>query len=149
MQNKVAEIIEQNKETPGALIPILHAIQGEYRYLPKEALKQVATSLKLPFSQVSSVATFYSMFSVKPRGQYIIRVCTSAPCYVNQGPHVLQVLKKELGIKLNETTSDGKFTLESTECVGACQMTPVMTINGKPYGDLTPGKIKSILAGYK
>jgi NADH-quinone oxidoreductase subunit E len=149
MQTKVAGIIEHSERTPGALIPILRAIQDEYRYLPKEALKQVATSLKLPFSHVNSVATFYSMFSFKPRGRYIIRACTNAPCYVNRGTNVLRVLKKELGIKLNETTLDGKFTLESTECVGTCQMTPRMTINGKLYGDLTPIKIKSILSMHK
>ena len=149
MQTKVSQIIKQYQETPGALIPIFHAIQEEYGYLPEQALEQVATALKMPVSRAYGVATFYSMFSVKPRGRYVIRVCSSAPCHVNKAAGILQALEKELGIKLGESTPDGKFALEATECVGACQATPVITINGKPYGDLTPTKIASIIAEYR
>lgn len=146
---KIADIIASYKEVPGGLIEAFHAIQTEYSYLPEEALKEAAKAFNLPLSKVYGVATFYSYLSVNSRGKNVIRVCASAPCHIQGAAEVVAAMEKELGIKLGQTTADGKFALEATECVGACQMTPVITINSKPYGDLTPEKIPAILAQYK
>lgn len=146
---KISAIIANYKEVPGGLIEAFHAIQKEYSYIPEEALKEAAKAFNLPLSKVYGVATFYSYLSVKTRGQNIIRVCASAPCHIKGAAEVVAAVEKELGIKLGETTADGKFALEATECVGACQMTPVLTINGKPFGDLTPEKVPAVLAQFK
>jgi len=95
------------------------------------------------------VATFYSYFKVGKRGRNVIRICESAPCHIAGADKVVAALESELGIKMGETTADGKFTLEFTECVGQCQATPVITINSQPYGDMTPEKIKTVLAECK
>lgn len=147
--DKVQDIALRYKDLPGGLIEALHAVQEEYAYIPEDALKQLAIAFKIPQSRAYGVAKFYSYFSVKPRGRFIIRICKSAPCHVQGAAEVVQTLEKELGIRLGETTKDNQFTLEPTECVGACEQTPVITINGKPYGDLNPAKVKEILAGYK
>ncbi|NPV26931.1 MAG: NADH-quinone oxidoreductase subunit NuoE [Firmicutes bacterium] len=146
---KISAIIANYKEVPGGLIEAFHAIQKEYSYIPEEALKEAAKAFNLPLSKVYGVATFYSYLSVKNRGKNIIRVCASAPCHIKGAAEVVAAVEKELGIKLGETTADGKFALEATECVGACQMTPVITINGKPFGDLTPEKVPAVLAQFK
>mgnify|MGYP000847453115 CR=1 FL=1 len=147
--DKVQKIALRFKETPGGLIEALHAVQAEYSYISEDALQRLAAVFNIPLAKVYGVATFYSYLSVKPRGRFIIRICQSAPCHVNGAAEVVQALEDELGIRLGETTSDQLFTLEATECVGACEQTPVITINGKPYGDLPPTKVKEILAAYR
>jgi NADH-quinone oxidoreductase subunit E len=141
-------ILAAYKDVPGGMIEAFHAIQKQYSYLPEEAVTAAAEIFGVPASQAYGVATFYSMFSVKPRGKNVIRICESAPCHVAGAAEVIKALERELGIKLGETTSDNKFTLELTECVGQCQATPVITINGKAYLDVTPAQIPSILAQY-
>jgi NADH-quinone oxidoreductase subunit E len=147
--DKVQEIALRFKDLPGGLIEALHAVQAEYAYIPEDVLDRLAGAFQIPRARVYGVAKFYSYFSVKPRGRFIIRICKSAPCHVQGAAEVVQALEDELGIRLGETTEDKQFTLEPTECVGACEQTPVITINGKPYGDLNPTKVKDILAGYK
>ncbi len=142
-------ILEKYKDLPGGIIEAFHAIQKEQSYLPEEVIIAAAEVFNIPVKDAYGVATFYSMFSVKPRGKNIIRICESAPCHIAGAAEVVAALENELGIKMGETTPDGKFTLEFTECVGQCQATPVITINGKPYGDVTPEKIPAILAEYK
>jgi NADH-quinone oxidoreductase subunit E len=134
---------------PGGIIEAYHAIQDKYSYLPEEAVVEAAKVFGLPVSQAYGVATFYSYFSIKARGKNVIRICESAPCHVAGAAEVLAALEKELGIKAGSTTADGCFALELTECVGQCQATPVITINSKPYYDVTPAKIAGILAEYK
>jgi len=143
------EIIASYADKPGGIIEAYHAIQREMSYIPEEAVAEAAQVFKLPVSQAYGVATFYSMFSVKSRGKNVIRICESAPCHVAGAAEVVAALEKELGIKMGESTADGKFALELTECVGQCQATPVITINGKPYLDVSPAKIPEILAEYK
>ncbi|MGE5390989.1 MAG: NAD(P)H-dependent oxidoreductase subunit E, partial [Deltaproteobacteria bacterium] len=132
------EIIAKYADKPGGIIEAYHAIQKEISYLPVEAIAEAAEIFKVPVSQAYGVATFYSMFSIKSRGKYVIRMCESAPCHVAGAEEVLAALEKELGIKVGDSTADGKFTLELTECVGQCQATPVLTVNGKPYFDVSP-----------
>lgn len=143
---KYQEIIQQYKGKPGGIIETFHALQREYNYVPEEALKEAAKQFGLSEAQAYGVATFYSYLSVKPRGKYIIRICESAPCHIAGADEVIKAMEKELGIKVGETTSDGKFTLEFTECVGQCQGTVVVTINSQPYVDVTPETVSNILA---
>ncbi len=143
------EILASYKDVPGGMIEAFHAIQDIYSYLPEEAIIEAAQIFNVPVSKAYDVTTFYSMFSIKPRGKNVIRVCESAPCHIAGAADVVAALERELGIKMGESTADGKFALESTECVGQCQATPVITINGKVYLNVTPAKIPDILAEYK
>jgi NADH-quinone oxidoreductase subunit E len=143
------DIIESNKDKEGGVIEVFHALQKEFNYIPEEALLEAARVFGISAAQAYGVATFYSYLSVEKRGKYIIRICESAPCHVAGADEVLKAMENYLGIKAGETTSDGKYTLELTECVGQCQATPVITINSEPIFNVTAAKIPEILAAYK
>ncbi|MBC7075967.1 MAG: NAD(P)H-dependent oxidoreductase subunit E [Syntrophomonadaceae bacterium] len=143
------DIIAKYADMPGGIIESFHAIQKELSYLPEEAIVEAAKVFNIPAAEAYGVATFYSMFSTNSRGKNVIRICESAPCHVAGAAEVVAALERELGIKMGESTPDGLFALEFTECVGQCQATPVITINGKPYLDVSPAKIPGILAEYK
>jgi NADH:ubiquinone oxidoreductase 24 kD subunit len=143
------EILANYANVPGGMIEAFHAIQDKLSYLTEEAILEAARVFNKPVAQAYGVATFYSMFSVKPRGKNVIRICESAPCHVAGAAEVVAALEKELGISMGGSTADGLFTLEFTECVGQCQGTPVITINGKPFVDVSPAKISGILAECK
>lgn len=149
MMPNVKEIISANKSKPGGIIEAYHAIQKEYNYLPQEAVKEAARVFGVSEAQAYGVATFYSYLSVEPRGQYIIRMCESAPCHIAGADEVIKAFEKQLGIKVGETTADGKFTLELTECIGQCQATPVITINSQPVYDVTVQMVPEILKSCK
>ena len=142
------EIINQYKDLPGGLIEAYHALQREYSFIPENSRAYAAQVFDLPLAKAYGVATFYSYLKVGERGKNVIRICESAPCHVAGAKEVVDALEKELGIKMGESTADGKFALEFTECVGQCQATPVITINGKPHLDVSPAKIPAILAEY-
>lgn len=142
------DILAQYRDLPGGIIEAFHAIQDKFSYLPEEAVLEAARVFTIPASEAFGIATFYSMFSVKPRGKNVIRICESAPCHIAGATDVIAALERELGIKMGESTSCGRFALEFTECVGQCQGTPVITINGKPYINVSPAAIPSILAEY-
>ncbi len=131
------------------MVEAFHAVQAELGYLPKEVVGEAAKVFNIPASEAYGVATFYSMFSVKSRGKNVIRLCESAPCHVAGAAEVVNALERELGVKMGESTPDGLFALEFTQCVGQCQATPVITINGKPYLDVKPAQIPSILSEYR
>lgn len=143
------DLIADYKDKKGGIIEAFHAIQSEYNYIPNEALVEAAHVFGVSEAQAYGVATFYSYFSVERRGKYIIRMCESAPCHVAGADQVLDALKNYLGIEVGQTTADGKFTLEVTQCVGQCQETPVITINSKPVYDVRVEQIPAILAAYK
>ncbi|HBQ87229.1 MAG TPA: NADH-quinone oxidoreductase subunit E [Syntrophomonas sp.] len=143
------EIISAYQNLPGGIIEAYHAIQKEYSYIPEDAIAAAAAAFDMPKAKAYGVATFYSYLKVGKRGKNVIRICESAPCHVAGAAQVVAALEEELGIKMGETTADGRFTLEFTECVGQCQATPVITINSKPYGDVTADKLPGILAEYK
>lgn len=146
---KVREILKAHKEVQGALIPVLHEVQGIYGYLPEDVLKVVSEELEIPMSEIYGVATFYSIFSLKPKGKYIVRVCMGTACYVKGAQLLLDKLAEELEIKVGETSEDLKFTLEATRCIGACGLAPAIMVNDKVYGRLVPNDIKKILEEYK
>jgi NADH:ubiquinone oxidoreductase 24 kD subunit len=143
------EIISAYKDLPGGIIEAYHAIQKEYSYVPEDAVAAAAEAFGISKARAYGVATFYSYLQVGQRGKNVIRICESAPCHVAGADKAVAALEKELGIKMGESSPDGKFALEFTECVGQCQATPVITINSKPYGDVTAEKIPAILAEYK
>ncbi len=124
---------------------ILQEIQQEYNYLPAEALKQTAETLDVPLSKVLSVATFYNAFSLQKRGKYLVRVCKGTACHIRGANLIQEQLERQLGIKDGETTPDGKYTLETVACVGACAMAPVVIVNGKYHGSVNVATINKLL----
>jgi len=132
------------------ILALLHQVQreSERNYLRDDNLRQIAEQAGLPYSEVYGVATFYSMFSLTPRGRNIIRVCESGPCHLEEARFVLETLKKELNLDVGQTTADGTFTLETTSCLGHCDEAPVMMINEEVYGRLTAEKVREILVEY-
>lgn len=146
---KISEITKKHRESRGALIPVLHEIQDEYGYLPKDVLYQVSEELKIPITEIYGVASFYSYFSLEPKGEHVIRVCLGTACYVKGAQVLLDKLSKELNVNVGKTTENGKFTLEATRCLGACGLAPVLMIDEKVYGRLVPSDIIRILKEYE
>ena len=137
----VFEIVEQNGRNPSRLIPILQAVQEQYRYLPEEILTLVATALGLSPAKVFGVATFYSHFTLTPRGKYCIRICDGTACHVKRSDGLLDALREKLLLREGaSTTADLLFTLETVSCLGACGLAPVIVINDEVYGQMTPVK---------
>jgi len=129
------------------ILLLLQALQkaNPRNYLTEEDLRLVSHYLSLPLSYVMGVATFYSLFSLKPRGKYVIRVCESPPCHLEGAESILEEIKNYLRLEEGQTTEDGIFTLETSECLGHCAESPVMMINEEVYGNLTAEKVRSIL----
>lgn len=148
VKERVIQIVSQNGAKEEALLQILHDIQADDNSLSEAELLQVARALDIPLSRVYGVATFYSLYSVQPRGKFIIRICESAPCHIVGARAVISAFEEALGIKMGETTTDGKFTLEATSCLGVCGVAPAVMINDEVYGNLTPDKVVEVLAEY-
>lgn len=143
---KVCQILERHKNDPAKLIPILQAVQEEYRYLPEEVLAYVATVLGLPPARVYGVATFYAQFALEPKGQYVIRLCDGTACHVKGSAGILEALRERLGLsEERSTTPDMLFTLETVSCLGACGLSPVMVINEEVYGQVTPERAVALV----
>ncbi|MFO7568698.1 MAG: NAD(P)H-dependent oxidoreductase subunit E [Smithellaceae bacterium] len=145
---KLNSIIEKYKGKAGGLIPVLEEAQVCLEYLPLSVQKKIAAGLNLPLSRVYGVVTFYSFFTMTPRGKHTIRVCLGTACYVRGGKALTETLEKQFGIKEGETTADRMFTLESVRCLGACGLGPVIVIDEDVHGRVKPGKIKDILTQY-
>ena len=141
--------LDENRDTPGALMPALQKAQEIYGYLPIEVQRMVAEALGKPLAEVYGVATFYSQFSLTPKGKYRISVCLGTACYVKGSGKLYEKLQEKLGIAGGECTPDGKFSLDACRCVGACGLAPVMMINNDVYGRLTPDQVGPILDMYK
>ena len=143
------ETIDEFKGKEGSLMPVLHKAQEIFGCLSLDVQKYIAEQLDIPISDIYGVATFYSHFTLKPKGKYKIGVCMGTACYVKGAQKILDEIVKNLDIKVGDTTEDGKFTLEATRCLGACGLAPVLMINDDVYGRLVPGDIKEILDKYK
>lgn len=136
---KVCEILERFDRDSSRLVPILQAVQEEYRYLPEEVMAFVATSLRIPPAQVYGVATFYAHFALQPKGKYIVRLCDGTACHVKKSIPILEALRKRLNLDENRiTTGDMLFTVETVSCLGACGLAPVLVINDEVHGQMTP-----------
>ena len=143
----IGKIIDDFTAAPESLIPVLQAIQQEYNYLSEENIKQVAEQLQLPLQHVFSVATFYNVFSLKPKGRNIVKVCMGSACHVRGATRILEEIERTLNLKNNETSQDGSFSLETVNCLGACALGPIMVLNKEYNGHLTPDKVEKILKG--
>lgn len=148
VREAVLAAVEKYGATQEELIPILNDVNRAVGYLPSEALDEISTLLKVPRSQLFSVASFYRMFSTKPRGKHVIQFCESAPCHVAGGREVWQAVKDHLNIEEDETTSDGMWTLLTTSCLGVCAVGPVMLVDDDIYGNVDPSQVPFILDKY-
>ena len=146
---QIDEIIERLKDTPGSLITVLAEAQGITGYLPVELQEHVAAGMNIPSSTVYGVVTFYSFFSMIPKGRHIIKLCLGTACYVRGIQEVANRLENELNIKVGETTEDRRFTLEAVRCLGACGLAPVMVVDEDTHGDVTPETALKIVNGYE
>ncbi|MBW1779406.1 MAG: NADH-quinone oxidoreductase subunit NuoE [Deltaproteobacteria bacterium] len=142
-------IIERHKTRPGSLIPVLEEIQEAIGYLPKSVQRRVALGLCIPFSEVYGVVTFYSFFTMVPRGRHTIRCCLGTACYVRGGKSILEKLTKTLNVKPGETTEDRRFSLETVRCLGACGLAPVTMVDENTYRQMKPSKVSEILEAYE
>ena len=140
--------INKYKGSEGALMPVLQYAQDTYGYLPIEIQKMIASGLGIPLQEVYGMATFYSQFSLRPKGKYKISVCLGTACYVKGGEEIFEKLSAKLGVKSGESTADGKFSLEACRCIGACGLGPVITINDDIYGRLNPDDVDDVLTKY-
>ena len=147
-QSKLEQILAKYEGQDGALISVLQEVQGEFGYLPKEAIEQIADALKLFPCQVYGVVTFYAQFYLTPRGRNTVRVCRGTACHVRGGRSVLRAVEETLGVSDGNTTEDYKFTLETVACLGACALGPVIVVNEKYYGKMAPRKVETILKQY-
>ena len=141
-------LIEQHKGQPGALMPVMQGAQDIYGYLPIEVQKIIAEGLGVPLSEVYGVATFYSQFTLQPKGKYKISVCLGTACYVKGSGQILERIEEKLGTKTGNCTPDGKFSIDACRCVGACGLAPVMMVNDEVHGNLSVDDVDAILDRY-
>jgi NADH-quinone oxidoreductase subunit E len=147
--NKIDEIINKHKGKARSLIQVLLEIQGQNHWLPKEVLDRVSKELDVPLSRVMQVVTFHKTFSLIPGGRNEIQVCTGSCCHVRGSDRLLDRIQELKGIRPGETDSDSKFSLETVNCLGTCNLGPEIIINGKHYGGMTPDKVENVLKNYE
>lgn len=134
---KMQEILSKYNQEKDNLIQILNEVQEYYGYIPEKAMLAISDYLVMPMAEIYGVVTFYSRFTLKPKGKYHIAVCLGTACFVKGSEQILERAKERLGIDVGETTKDGKFSLEATRCIGACGLAPVFTVNDEVYGKAT------------
>ena len=148
-ERELRALIQRLRVQEGARMPVLQGAQEIYGYLPIEVMEMISTDMGMPLEEIYGVATFYSQFSLNPKGRYKVSVCLGTACYVKGSGDVYAKLQEKLGIGSGECTPDGEFSLEACRCIGACGLAPVMTINEDVYGRLVPDDIEGILAKYR
>ena len=148
-EEKLREVIEKHKGEDGAAIPVLHEAQEIYGYLPIEVQKIISEGLNIPLAEIYGIVTFYTQFSLYPKGEYEVSVCLGTACYVKGSGTIIEKIKERLGIDVGQCTADGKFSLNATRCIGACGLAPVMTVNDSVYGRLTPADLDDIFKKYQ
>mgnify|MGYP003289382600 CR=1 FL=1 len=146
---ELKEIIFNYEKDKSNLIQILNQVQEKYGYISQEAQKEISEYLEIPMAEVYGVITFYSRFTLKPKGKYNIAVCLGTACFVKGSEKVLDKVKEILKIDVGQTTEDGLFSIEATRCIGACGLAPVFTVNGEVYGKATPEMVESVLKKIK
>lgn len=143
---RVCQIVDKYERSPSKLIPILQEVQKEYRYLPEEVMAYVATCLRLSPARVYGVASFYANFALQPKGKYVIHICDGTACHVKGSGQIKSALYDKLGLSKDKpTTDDQLFTVEPVSCLGACGLAPVITINDKVYGQVTPQQAQALV----
>ena len=149
MSRQLAEILEPFRGRKGVTISVLQQVQEEFGYLSREAISEIARTLKISDSEIFGVITFYAQFRTTPRGKHVVRVCRGTACHVRGGGVVLDQVKIDLGINENENTEDMEYTLETVACIGACALAPAMVIDEETFGKVTPGQVSEIFASRK
>ena len=147
-KDELIGFINQQRNKPGPLMPIMQKAQDLYGALTFDVQELISEQLDIPMSDVYGVATFYSQFALEKKGEHIVSVCMGTACYVRNVEKIMEKLSEELGIEPGSTTEDGKFTLESTRCIGCCGLAPVIMIDDQVYGRLTPADVPGILEKY-
>ena len=148
MLEKLYKSIEKHKGSPGALMPVLQDAQKIFGCVSVEVQKRISDGLEIPLAEVYGVATFYSQFTLEPKGENVVGVCLGTACYVKGSQDILDEVSKILGVEPGKTTEDGKFTLVANRCVGACGLAPVMTVNEDVYGKISKDEVKKIMSKY-
>ena len=148
IDEKLEKIAKKYKNVEGGIISALHEVQDTYGYISSTAQKYLSKELNVPMSEIYGIITFYSRFSLVPKGKYNIQVCMGTACYVKGSEKVLNRFKEKLGIKEGETTSDGKFSIESVRCIGACGLAPAIVINEEVYGKMDEKKVDELIEKY-
>jgi NADH-quinone oxidoreductase subunit E len=148
-QEKFDTILSRYEGQPANLIPVLQDIQDEYSYLPKDELHAVASHLQVPLTQVYSVATFFKMFSLEPKGRHQVRVCLGTACHLRGGQRLVETVSRRLGVEVGHATQDMQFSLETVGCMGSCAQAPLMMIDDKYFGRMAVDKVPRILKLYK
>lgn len=146
---KIDEIIEKNKNKPGALIPVLEQVQNVTGFLPAEVQHRISQGLNVSPAIIYGVVTFYSFFTMVPRGRHLVKVCLGTACYVKRSDEILDKIKQELNVNVGEMTKDGRYSLDGVRCVGACGLAPVVVVNEDTYGAVDPVKVMAIIDEYK
>lgn len=143
--SRVGEIIDRHKAEPRAIIAMLQDIQDEYRFIPRDVLNELSERLGIPKSRTYALTTFFKAFTLKPRGEHHICVCVGTACHVQGGQRIVERLERELGIKLGDTTADGKFSLEAVRCLGCCALAPVVVIGDNLHGRVRQSQLERLL----
>jgi NADH-quinone oxidoreductase subunit E len=146
---RIDQIIDRHQGEASSLIQVLLDIQSENHWLPREALERVGERLQLPLTRIQHIATFYKAFSLVPKGRHEIHICMGTACHVRGAARILDTVKDLIGIKPGETDLDLKFSLETVNCLGCCALGPVMKIDGKAHGKMTPGEAADVLKNYE
>jgi len=149
LSKKLLDFIALWKDKPGNTIMVLHKVQEEYGYVPREVALKLTELLDIPLAKIYGVITFYHLFKLKKSGKNIIAVCMGTACYLKGGQDIILELERHLGVGVNGTTADDQFSLEAVRCIGCCGLAPVMTINGEVFGRLTKDQLPEIIAKYK
>jgi NADH:ubiquinone oxidoreductase subunit E len=143
---QIRKIVETTNGQAGAPIRVLQQVQGLVGYLPPEVLKTISREMKIPLSELYGITSFYSFFSMVPKGKYVIQVCLGTSCYVKGGQRILDTMKKDFGLESGGITPDGKFSLETVRCLGCCGLSPVMAIREDVHRKVKPSQLKEILS---
>lgn len=146
---ELEQFIESLPSKKGELIRVLHKAQQLFGYLPKEVQFFVGRKLNIPTAKVFGVVSFYSFFTMEPKGENVVSVCMGTACYVRGADRVLDEFKKQLNVEVGKVTEDGKYSVDALRCVGACGLAPVVLVGEKVYGRVTPDMVKDIIAEYK
>jgi len=149
LPQNLLDLIAEWKNKKGNTIIILHKVQEIYGYIPRDVAMEISTILNIPLAKIYGIITFYHLFKLKKPGQYNVSVCMGTACYLKGGNDLLAEMENILGVGLNTATEDGLFSIEAVRCLGCCGLAPVISINGKVYGNLTKDKLPEILGKYK
>jgi len=146
---EVDKVIKEYDAEPSSLIGMLQDVQAKYHYLPGEALHRIQEKVGVPLTRVYEVATFYKSFSLVPKGDHICTVCLGTACHLRGGPRIVEAFQRELGVEVSQTSQDGKFTLETVNCLGACAMAPLVKVDEDNHGGMTAVGVKKLIQKYK